>query len=55
MAVAVHIRISVGRRVAEEIEGIFPPEAEEDGYDDEDADDNAVTYELIGDNCLDEE
>ena len=36
MAVAVHVRVGVGRRAPEEVERILPTEAEEDGVDDED-------------------
>ena len=55
MAVAVHVRVSVGRRVAEEVERVLPPEVEEDGHEDEDADDDAVADELVGDDGLDEQ
>ena len=55
MAVAVHVRVGVGRRVAEQVERVLPAEVEKDGYDDEDADDDAVADELVGDDGLDEE
>src|SRR6202035_3849069 len=55
VAVAVHVRVGVGRGAAEEVEGVLPAEAEEDGIEDEDADDDAVADELVGHNGLDEE
>ncbi len=55
MTVSVHVRVGVRRAVAEEVEGVFPAEVEEDRCDDEDADDNAVADEFIGDHGLDEE
>ena len=54
MAVAVHVRVSVGRRAAEKVQGILPPEAKQDGGDDEDPDDDTVADELIGYHGLEE-
>ena len=55
MAVAVHVRVSVGRCVAEQVEGVLPSKAEEDGHQDKDTDNDAVPDKLVGDHRLDEE
>ena len=52
---AVHVGEGVLRGGAEEVEGIFPAEVEEDGLNDEGADNNGVADEFIGDEGLDEE
>ena len=52
MPVAVHVRVSVGRRVAEEVEGILQPEVKKNGSEDENADDDTVADELVGDDGL---
>ena len=55
VAVAVHVGVGVGGRLAEEIERVLPAEAEQDRHQDEDADHNAVAHKLVRDHGLDEE
>ena len=55
MPVAVHVRVGVRRSRAGQVEGVLPAEVEEDGLKHEDADDDAVADELVGDHGLDEE
>ena len=47
MAVAVHVGIGVRRHRAWEIQSVFPSKVEQDGLQDEDPDDDAVTDELV--------
>ena len=55
VAVAVHVGVGVRRGVAEEVERVLPAEVEQDGLHHEDADDDAVADELVGDDGLHEE
>ena len=55
MAVAVHVGVGVGGRLADEVEGILPAEVVEDRHEDEDADHDAVAHKLVRDDGLDEE
>jgi hypothetical protein len=48
VAIAIHVRVRIGGCVAEEVEGVLPAVSGEDGVEDEDTDDDAVTDELVG-------
>ena len=54
MAVAVHVRVGVVRSVAEEVKSVLPAVASEDSIEQEDADDDAVSYEFIRKDGLEE-
>ncbi len=55
VAVAVHVRVGVGRSVAEEVEGVLPAEVEKNDVEDEETDNDAVGDELVGEDGLEEE
>src|SRR5580658_887892 len=55
VAIAIHVGISVGHNVAVDIEPIAEPGGVENCFEKKDADDDAVTYELVGDDGLHEE
>ncbi len=55
VAVAVHVRIGVGRRTANEIECVFQSKVIKNRRNDEDANNDAVADKFIGDYSLDKQ
>ena len=55
MAVTVHVRVSVGGGLADEVKRVLPSEAVEDGHKNEEADHDGVAHKLVRDHGLDEE